>query len=36
MLPVSVEESKAQRIQRQQARFRDRGGSGSPLLTYMY
>ncbi|OJA20550.1 hypothetical protein AZE42_07070 [Rhizopogon vesiculosus] len=33
MLPVTVEESKAQRIQRQQARFRDRGGSGS-LLTY--
>jgi len=30
MLPVSVEQSKAQRIQRQQARFRDRGGSGSP------
>jgi hypothetical protein len=27
MLPVTVEESKAQRLQRQQARFRDRGGS---------
>ncbi|KAG2151115.1 uncharacterized protein EDB93DRAFT_322106 [Suillus bovinus] len=30
MLPVSVEESKAQRIQRQQARFRDRGGAFVP------
>ncbi|KAJ8592363.1 hypothetical protein M405DRAFT_879976 [Rhizopogon salebrosus TDB-379] len=30
MLPVTVEESKAQRIQRQQARFRDRGGAFVP------
>ncbi|KAG1732685.1 uncharacterized protein EDB91DRAFT_1302096 [Suillus paluster] len=30
MLPVSVEESKAQRLQRQQARFRDRGGAFVP------
>ena len=25
-IPIGVEESRAQRIQRQQARFRDRGG----------
>lgn len=30
MLPVTVEESKAQRLQRQQARFRDRGGAFVP------
>ncbi|KAG2131655.1 hypothetical protein DEU56DRAFT_453713 [Suillus clintonianus] len=30
MLPVTVEESKAQRLQRQQARFRDRGGAFIP------
>ncbi|OAX37720.1 hypothetical protein K503DRAFT_771212 [Rhizopogon vinicolor AM-OR11-026] len=30
MLPVTAEESKAQRIQRQQARFRDRGGAFIP------
>lgn len=30
MLPVTAEESKAQRLQRQQARFRDRGGAFVP------
>lgn len=29
--PVNVEESRAQRLQRQQARFRDRGGQVIPV-----
>ena len=33
--PINVEESRAQRLQRQQARFRDRGGQVTPCLTVL-
>lgn len=35
-LGVSAEDSKAQRLKRLQARFRDRGGSVSPFLCLSY